>query len=150
MADSCYGSTVPALLFACAGGANVGQMANDAAVKLEQSGAGRLYCLAGVGGHIEGMVKTARSAPCTVAIDGCAAACARKTLEQAGIEPTICITVTELGIKKEHTYQYPEEDVQRVVDAVLHGTEAAGAAEPSAASCCGAGGANAPGDCCSE
>jgi uncharacterized metal-binding protein len=136
------------LLFPCAGGSNVGQIANDAAVKLEQSGVGRLYCLAGIGGHVEGMVKHAQSVPFTVAIDGCATGCARKTLEHAGIEPTIHVTVTELGIKKELTYEYPEEDVQRVVDAVLHGTEAAPVVGPAAASCCGTAGTEETPSCC--
>jgi uncharacterized metal-binding protein len=149
MSDRCCASLKQALLFACAGGSNVGQISNDAAVALEKSGVGRLYCLAGIGGHVEGMVKTAQSAPCTVAIDGCASACARKTLEHVGIEPTIHVTVTELGIEKEHTYEYPEEDVQRVVDAVLHGTEATPVAEPSAAaSCCGAAETEDTSSCC--
>jgi len=150
MSESCCNAFADGLLFPCAGGSNVGQIANDAAIILEKSGVGRLYCLAGIGAHVEGMVKHAGSAPFTVAIDGCPVGCARKTLEQAGLEPAIHVTVTELGIEKEHTYEYPEEHVQRVVEAVLDGTGTVGAPgpAPAARSCCAPADAESAESCC--
>jgi uncharacterized metal-binding protein len=44
---------------ACSGGSNVGQIANDAAIQLAKEKAASFFCLAGVGGHIEGIVKSA-------------------------------------------------------------------------------------------
>ncbi|MGQ9731606.1 MAG: putative zinc-binding protein [Candidatus Zipacnadales bacterium] len=149
MTESCCNAMANGLLFSCAGGSNVGQIANDAAIKLEQSGVGRLYCLAGIGGRVEGMVKHAQSVPFTVVIDGCSVCCARKTLEQVGIEPTIHTIVTELGIKKEHTYEYPPEDVERVVDAVLNGSALSSTARPAEdAACCGDSGTEESAACC--
>ena len=126
------------LVFACAGGSNVGQISNAAAVDLENRGLGRLYCLAGVAAHIEGMVKTAKSVPVTVAIDGCGSACARKSLEHAGIEPTRQVVVTDLGIKKGHVYEWSPEDLARVVDAAggPRAETSPCCADASAASCC--------------
>jgi uncharacterized metal-binding protein len=40
------------IIFSCAGSCNVGQIANQAAIKLSQSGVGRYFCLAGIGGHV--------------------------------------------------------------------------------------------------
>ena len=152
MSEPCCNAFADGLLFPCAGGSNVGQIANDAAIVLEKSGVGRLYCLAGIGAHVEGMVKHAGSAPFTVAIDGCPVGCARKTLEQAGLEPAIHVTVTELGIEKEHTYEYPEEHVQRVVEAVLHGAEGARVADAAspAGSCCRPDDAEETNGCCAS
>jgi len=48
------------LLFACAGGSSVGQLANDACRELSREGKGKIYCLAGVGGHIAGIIDTAK------------------------------------------------------------------------------------------
>ena len=134
--DAPEGSDVQeVLLFACAGGSNVGQVSNDAAVALEGGGVGTLSCLAGIGGHVEGIVSRTANAGCTVAIDGCDVACAHKTLEAAGIDPTHHIVITELGIAKSHTYDYPEDHVSRAVDAVI-AEVGPGASASSDASCC--------------
>ncbi len=135
------GQSPDVLLFACAGGSNVGQISNDAAIALERVGVGKLFCLAGIGGHVEGVVAKTRAAACTIAIDGCDVYCARKTLEAAGIEPTVHVVVTELGVEKAKTYEYPEENVCRAVDAVM-------AAAPCGTGACG--GASGAGDCCTR
>lgn len=135
MTSDCSSTKADALLFACAGGSNVGQVSNDAAIALEGSGVGQLFCLAGVGGHVEGIVNRAAGAGCTIAIDGCEVACARKTLEAAGIDPTHHVVITELGVEKAKTYDYPEEHVSRTVDAVIAATGPGGAAS-SETPCC--------------
>lgn len=147
MSEACCSAFANALLFPCAGGSNVGQIANEAAIKLEQRGIGRLYCLAGIGGHVESMVKHTQSAPCTIAIDGCEVCCARKTLEHAGIAPTVHVVLTELGIVKQRVFDYPEEQVQQVVDAVLEGPSNL-AADASQGSCCSPESAPGAGECC--
>lgn len=43
--NSCKGSDVK--VFACAGGSNVGQLTNSAAVEVTKEGKGKMYCLAG-------------------------------------------------------------------------------------------------------
>ena len=130
------GQSSDVLLFACAGGSNVGQISNDAAIALEKAGVGSLFCLAGVGGHVEGMVRKTQAAGCTIAIDGCDVGCARKTLEAAGINPTVHVVVTALGIEKAKTYEYPEENVCRVVDAVLAASPCCGCGEGGGDVCC--------------
>ena len=55
----------------CAGGSNCGQITNRVAVKLDEEGVGHIYCLAGIGAHIGGMVELARAAKRIVALDGC-------------------------------------------------------------------------------
>jgi len=145
------GQSSDVLLFACAGGSNVGQISNDAAIALERAGVGSLFCLAGVGGHVEGIVAKTQAAACTIAIDGCDIDCVRKTLEAAGVDPTIHVVVTDLDIEKAKTYEYPEEYVCRTVDAVLSKTEDGLAGGPTSAThpCC-EGDADEESACCRE
>jgi len=95
----------------CSGGSNCGQIANQVAVKLTEEGAGNIYCLAGIGAHIEGMVESARSAKRIVALDGCPVACAKKAVEHAGLTVTDWICVTEEGIDKVHAFELRPEDI---------------------------------------
>ncbi len=49
------------LIFTCSGSSNVGQFANQAAVDLQQEGVGKMLCLAGIGGHVLGMIASAKA-----------------------------------------------------------------------------------------
>lgn len=120
MADqcTCECQASDVLIFPCSGGSNVGQITNSAGVQLVRENLGRLFCLAGVGGHVESMLNSARGAAKIVAIDGCGVACARKTLEHAGVAPSVYAVVTELGIKKTHDLDSPRDDVERVCNRV--------------------------------
>jgi uncharacterized metal-binding protein len=85
MTEDCICKAENTIILPCSGGSNFGQIANQVALSLDILGLGRLYCLAGIGGHIAGMVESAKSAERIVAIDGCDTACARKTIEHAGL-----------------------------------------------------------------
>lgn len=98
----------------CSGGSNCGQIANQAAVSLDNLGVGHIYCLAGIGAHIDGMVESAKSAKRLVAIDGCQVACAKKTIEHAGLKVTDWICVTDEGISKSHQLLLEQSDIELV------------------------------------
>jgi len=87
-------------IFPCSGGSNCGQIANDVGVKLTEEGLGNMSCTAGIGAHDHKMIDGAKSAGRVLAIDGCAVACAKKSLEHAGIAVTHWICITDEGIKK--------------------------------------------------
>ena len=106
MADEkscCCGGDVRIVL-ACSGGSNVGQITNEVAKKLDEAGEAKFFCLAGVGGHISGMVASVKGSDRVLALDGCPVACAKKCLDEAGIEGYEYLVVTELGIEKNHTF----------------------------------------------
>lgn len=88
------------LIFACSGAADVGEIADRAARQLTRDGVGKMYCLAGVGGGIEPIVETTRSAEELLVIDGCPVACAKKLLEKAGITGYRYLQVVDLGYEK--------------------------------------------------
>lgn len=99
----------------CSGGSNCGQITNQVAVSLDLMGVGHIYCLAGIGAHIDGMMESVRGAKRIVALDGCSVACAKKTIEHVGLEVTDWVCVTEEGISKNHRFAMDEEEIELIV-----------------------------------
>jgi len=91
------------LIFACSGAADVGQISDRAARKLTQDGKGKMFCLAGIGGHVPPILDKTKAASRVLAIDGCSLDCTRKTLEHAGIHEVTHVRVTDLGMEKGKT-----------------------------------------------
>ncbi len=102
------------ILLPCSGGSNCGQIANQAALSLDTLCIGRIYCLAGIGAHIGGMVESAKGARRLVALDGCPVACAKKTIEHAGLKVTDWICVTEEGIDKNHKFRISQDEIDLI------------------------------------
>lgn len=96
----CACSQAPKLVFSCSGAADVGEIADQAARKLTRDGKGKMFCLAGIGGRVSGIVKNTEAASLIVAVDGCPLDCARKTLEEAGFTDFQHVRVTDLGLTK--------------------------------------------------
>ena len=103
------------LLYACSGGANVGEISDKAARELMFEGKGAMFCLAGLGGDIQGMVQTARDADVNLVIDGCPMDCAKKVFDRHGLTNFTQIKVTDLGIEKVKGVRCSDEQVGQVV-----------------------------------
>ena len=109
----CGGKSV--LFYACSGGANVAEISDKAARQLMFDGQGTMFCLAGLGAGIGGMIQTAKDADVNLVIDGCPMDCARKVFEKAGITNFVYVKVTDLGIEKVKGVRGTEEQVAKVV-----------------------------------
>jgi uncharacterized metal-binding protein len=118
MAEECCVPGGKVMILACSGGSNVGQLANQAAVELTQEGFGKMYCLAGIGGHLSGFVQSAKDVPQMVAVDGCPTGCAKAILEKAEVPIQNYLVLTELGIEKNKNFQLKREEIDRVKIAV--------------------------------
>ena len=114
---SCCGSDKKrtVLLYACSGGANVAEIADKAARELMFGGCGTMFCLAGLGAGIAGMIQTARDADVNLVVDGCPMDCAKKVFEKAGVTNFAYIKVTDLGIEKVKGVRCTQEQVDKVV-----------------------------------
>ncbi len=88
------------LIFACSGAADVGEIADRAARRLTRDGKGRMFCMAGLGGRISGILKTTEAAEGVLAIDGCPLNCVKSSLEQAGFTAFKHLQVADLGLEK--------------------------------------------------
>jgi uncharacterized metal-binding protein len=114
MVGKCSSGPVKIRTFTCSGSSNVGQIANQVAIQLDQDGVASMSCLAGIGAHLDAMVETAKTAESIVVIDGCPTECARKTLEKAGIAATNHFRVTDEGITKNHDLKISKNDIDLV------------------------------------
>lgn len=90
----------PTLIFACSGAADVGEVSDRAARELTKEGAGAMFCLAGLGGRVEPIMKKTASASKILAIDGCSLNCVKNTLIQAGFNTFIHLQLADIGLEK--------------------------------------------------
>ncbi|MDF7826346.1 putative zinc-binding protein [Pontiellaceae bacterium B12227] len=108
-------SSGPKLVFACSGAADVGALADQAARKMSRDGTGSMFCMAGVGGKVEPILKKTGTAEKILAIDGCPLNCVKATLEQAGFNEFEHLLVTDQGFTKGQT-EISEANVARIAD----------------------------------
>jgi uncharacterized metal-binding protein len=113
-AHECSGGDT--LIFACSGAADVGAISDRAARQMTRDGIGKMFCLAGVGGRVEGIVQKAKAASRIVTIDGCSLDCTKKCLELAGVRDFQYVRVTDLGLEKGKS-PATDENVAKVADA---------------------------------
>jgi uncharacterized metal-binding protein len=100
---SCGGSTGPQLIYSCSGAADVGELADLVARKLNRERAGSMFCLAAISGRVSGIMKSTEAASSILAIDGCALDCTKKTLEAGGFKRFNHLRITDLGFEKGKT-----------------------------------------------
>lgn len=115
MGCSCKASeeTKPKLIFSCSGAADVGELSDRVARKLTREGAGKMFCLAGVGGKVENILKVTNSADSILAIDGCPMNCTKACLEEAGFYDFSHLELSSMNIKKGST-DISESNIEKV------------------------------------
>ena len=106
----------PKLIFACSGAADVGAVADQAARRLAREGDGKMFCLAGIGGRIAGIMKNTETAAKLLAIDGCPLNCVKACLEEAGFTNFEHLRLADLGMEKGST-EISEENIGKVTEA---------------------------------
>ena len=110
---SCACGAAPKLIFACSGAADVGHISDLAARKLTAEGVGKMFCLAGIGGRVSGIMKTTEAASKILAIDGCPLNCAGRCLEEAGFTEFEHLELADLDMAKGQT-EVSDETVSQV------------------------------------
>lgn len=105
---TCACKTAPKLIFSCSGGSDVGALADLAARQMTRDGSGKMYCLAGIGGRVSGILANTESAARILAIDGCPLNCAKKSLELAGFAQFAHLGLVEIGFQKGASPATPE------------------------------------------
>jgi uncharacterized metal-binding protein len=103
----------PTLIFSCSGAADVGEISDRAARKLSKDGVGAMFCLAGLGGKVEPILKKTASASKILAIDGCNLDCVKLCLQEAGFNEFEHLRVTDLGMEKGKS-PATEENIDKV------------------------------------
>ena len=83
-----------------------------------------MFCLAGIGGHLSGFVRSAKDTEHVVVIDGCEIGCAKAIMESNGIRMKTYVVLTEQAqIGKNKNSQLKPEEVNIVKDIVKKATQ---------------------------
>lgn len=91
------------IVYSCSGCSSAAQMANYLAVQLDRKGVAEMSCIAGVGGNVKKLVRTALSGRPIIVIDGCPLACSKACLNNHAVQPDVHIELSRLGVsKKQH------------------------------------------------
>ena len=88
------------IVYSCSGCSSAAQMANQMAIKLDRTDVAEMSCIAGVGGNVKKLVKTAKAGRKIVVIDGCPLACSKACLSNHDIVPDLHYDLSKMGVKK--------------------------------------------------
>lgn len=131
---NCMCQEVGVLIFPCSGGSDMGELSDRVVRKMTKCGQARMFCLAGVGAHVQGMIESAKAANKLIAIDGCQVLCSKKVLEHAGFNP-ISYNLKDLGFEKGKT-QVNEENIEKAANKISGG-EGEKTISGNSGGCCG-------------
>lgn len=104
------------LVYSCSGCSSAAQMANYLALQLDRRGVAEMSCIAGVGGGVKKLVKTALSGRPIIAIDGCPLACVKACLKNHSIEPTVHTDLSKWGVAKRQHEDFDKAEADSVLE----------------------------------
>ncbi|MBK8440847.1 MAG: zinc-binding protein [Rhodobacter sp.] len=109
------------LVYSCSGCSSAAQMANHLAIRLDRLGIAEMSCIAGVGGDVPKLVRTARSGRRIIAIDGCVLACVRNCLARHDVVAETHHFLSDLGVRKRYGTDFDQDEAERVLDEIVEG-----------------------------
>jgi len=134
MAGNCMCNETGILIFSCSGASDVGELSDRVVRKMAKCGQAKMFCLAGIGAHIPGMIESTKSANKLVAIDGCPVSCSKKTLEHAGFK-AIAFNLKDMGFEKNKT-KVDDESIDKILSKITGG-KVEEASRNTSGGCCG-------------
>ena len=102
------------LVYSCSGCSSAAQMANHLALRLDRADVAEMSCIAGVGGGVAGLVRTARSKRPILALDGCVLECVSACLANAGVVADTHLVLSDYGVKKRKHADFDGEQAEAV------------------------------------
>lgn len=102
-------------VLACSGCSHAGELADHTARHLNKTGAAKMSCLAGIGGHVKSITTTVQRAPELLMIDGCPLECGANSLRLVGITEFKHFKLHEHGVRK-HDSEVCDETVERLAE----------------------------------
>ena len=108
------------LVYSCSGCSSAAQLANHVAIRLDREQVAEMSCIAGVGGDVDSLVRTATAGRPIIALDGCALECAKNCLKRHGVVPSLHYTLSDHGVRKRYHADFDASDADRIVARVKH------------------------------
>jgi uncharacterized metal-binding protein len=104
------------LVYSCSGCSSAAQMANYLAIQLDRLNLAEMSCIAGVGGNVKKLVRTALSGRKIIVIDGCPLACSKACLANHAIKPDLDIELTRLGVQKKQHEDFDIDQAKGILE----------------------------------
>jgi len=117
MENTTPGPAAKVVVYACSGASNLGQLANEIALRLDRLGLAELACLTEVGAE-DGGALGSNERP-VLSISGCASGCCAAMLARHGVEPVRSVVLAERGVAKAKHVLVDGEGTERVFGQVL-------------------------------
>ena len=114
------------LVYSCSGASSAAQLANHIAVKMDRLKAAEMSCIAGVGGDVKPLVRTAQSGRPIIALDGCPLHCAAHILKRHGIQADKHYDLSEMGVKKKMHEDFDPEEAARLLQQIVMDSQLVG------------------------
>ena len=102
------------LVYACSGCSSAAQMTNHLALTLDREGIAEMSCIAGVGGGVTALVRTAQAGRRILALDGCMLQCVSACLANAGVVADTHLVLSDYGVKKRQHANFDLAQAQHV------------------------------------
>ncbi|MCB1974911.1 MAG: putative zinc-binding protein [Burkholderiaceae bacterium] len=106
------------LVYSCSGCSSAAQLANHVALRLDRAGVAEMSCIAGVGGDVPSLVRTARSGRPIIALDGCPLNCVQGCLSRHGITADRHYQLQQYGVKKRRHEDFDAAQAGTVLEQV--------------------------------
>ncbi|PVY57825.1 MULTISPECIES: putative zinc-binding protein [unclassified Simplicispira] len=106
------------LVYSCSGCSSAAQLANHVALRLDRAGVAEMSCIAGVGGDVASLVRTARSGRPIIALDGCPLNCVQGCLSRHGITADRHYQLQQYGVKKRRHEDFDPAQANTVLEQV--------------------------------
>jgi uncharacterized metal-binding protein len=109
------------IVYSCSGCSSAAQTANMIAIKMDREKVAEMSCIAGVGGDVKPLVRTAKSGREIIAIDGCPLSCVKSCLARHDVSPQHHFVLSDFDVPKINGKD-PDSDLfesayQRIIDA---------------------------------
>ena len=121
------------LVYSCSGASSAAQMANYIAVKLDRLKVAEMSCIAGVGGDVKPLVRTAKSGRPIIALDDCPLHCAAQILRRHGITANQHYDLSKMGVKKQYHEDFDPQEAARMLQRIRDDIKPAAAVETNSA-----------------
>lgn len=106
------------LIYSCSGCSSAAQLANHLAIRMDREGEAEMSCIAGLGGDVRPLVRTAAKAAESgrpiIMIDGCPLHCGRHTLARHGIQADLHWDLSRMQVGKEKHVDFDPADAARL------------------------------------
>lgn len=106
------------LVYSCSGASSAAQLANHLAVKLDRLKVAEMSCIAGVGGDVKPLVRTAKSGRPIIALDGCPLRCVAHILQRHGLQADKHYDLSQMGVSKKYHEDFDPAQAARLLEQI--------------------------------